>query len=178
MFWFLFDREMLRIWQKSSNNACLFFDVSICWFLLPRHSSTSDALSFCRSKIFGLDPKFEKSLLWVSIFRCVDLLVFVVPPFKYTQLMPCPFVEPKLFWVSPKFFGWTQNLEKSPQCVSFLVQSKNIWTREKVQIFFGPIEGWGMNDWCLSIGGKHEWSWVGFNTMVKINKILCMNSPI
>ena len=128
-------------------------------------------------KVLGWTQNLKK-VLWVSIFWCVDLLVFVVPPFKYTQLMPCPFVEPKLFWVSPKFFGWTQNLEKSPQCVSFLVQSKNIWTREKVQIFFGPIEGWGMNDWCLSIGGKHEWSWVGFNTMVKINKILCMNSPI
>ena len=55
--------------------------------------------------------------------------------------------QSKVFWLNSKFGK----------------KSKNIWTREKVQIFFGPIEGWGMNDWCLSIGGKHEWSWVGFN---------------
>ena len=118
--------------------------------------------------IFWLDPKVEKSFLCASIFRYVDLSVFVVPPFKHIQLMPCPFVEPKLFWVSPIFFGWTQIWKKSSMCVIFWSIPKIFGPGKKSNFFFGPIEGWGMNDWCLSIGGKHEWSWLRFNTMVKI----------
>ena len=125
---FLFDREMLRIWQKSSNNACLFFDVSICWFLLPRHSSTSDALSFCKSKtilnwsnIFWPGPKSWK-VFNACLFFDVLICWFLLPHHSSTYIsdaLSLP-VEPKLFWVGPNFFWLNPKVgKKSSMCVYF-----------------------------------------------------------
>ena len=97
--------------------------------------SAGPKLFWTGSKMFGLDPKVEKSLMPVYFSMC-QFVGFCCPAIQVHTFDSLSICRAKTILDSPIFLAELKTWKKVLNECHFLVQSKNIWTREKVQIFF------------------------------------------